>query len=190
MDHRGCRMRRSIAMTSLRIAALAILLSACGSATSQAAAPAPAPVAIDDRPRDQGALARLERTWPDRTRVLCGVRWSSPGSAWLYDGTMTLERAGIAVRATIDWRLLQADTARFPQLAGRLGDRALERIEGHYDTASRALVLHSVEIGDPALIGAASYRLRVRDDGTLHGETAGADDGIWDGQLECGPLQR
>jgi hypothetical protein len=154
----------------------------CGGATPSVATRTPPP--IDARPSDQGALARLSARWPDGSSRTCAIVWTSPGTAWRYDGTMTMTRTGAYVRGEIVWRLLAADPS-FPELASRIGDTAGERIEGALDATTGSFVLRTVWLGDPTLNGPAMYRLELTSDG-FEGATAGEGDGIWDGVVECG----
>jgi hypothetical protein len=171
------------------LAGLVLVLSlaaGCGASPSAPAQTPPTTVAqVGDRPADQGALGRLARTWPNGSTLRFAIRWTSPGTTWLYDGTLSLTRTGTGVTGVFEWRLLSTN-ATMPELASRIGSTAVEQIAGVFDPSQDALVLHTTSISDETLVGAASYRMSLASDG-LHGITAGAEDGVWDGVLDGVP---
>ncbi len=180
---RSGRASRTARFAVLRPSALAltfVLATGCGASSAERVTPAQV---TDARPADQGALGQLGRRWPDQTSRTCAITWTSPGTTWLYDGTMTLRRTGARVVGAIYWRLVTAD-ANIPELRSRQGSTATEQIEGAFDGTLGAFVLHTTSLGDPTLIGAATYRLDLTEDG-FRGATAGAEDGVWDGDLRC-----
>jgi hypothetical protein len=183
VDDDALRFRHDARMKQLAIF-VALAISSCGAATTTAPTRTSSTTTVqaDSVSANQGALGRLARTWPDGATVTYAIRWTSPGTAWLYDGTLALTRSGVRVRGTFSWRLLAAD-ASMPELAMRVGSTAMEQIEGTFDPSRDLLVLQTISVSDDTLIGAATYQLTLTGD-ELHGLTAGVEDGIEDGRLD------
>ena len=164
--------------------ALLVLMAGCG-AEATTVATSTTVVASSHRSNDQG-VRRHTRTvtgeWVARGTHTYAIRWTSPGTTWAYDGTLTLTVGGTArVEGMFHWRLVSADASS--TLQSRVGDTAVEQIAGTLDFWSETVEVHTSFISDPTLVGPASYRISLEGQ-TIRGTTASDDDGVWDGVLE------